>query len=104
MMQKKICKTLLMAVAVVFSATGASFAQSMTQGAISGTVFDATDASIPKATVVIHNDATAADVKLTAGDSGEFRAPQLTPGTYTVTITAVGSGIMHTLVVKVVVP
>ena len=65
-------------------------AQSMTQGAISGTVFDATDAVFPMRRLSIHNDATAADVTLTAGDAGEFRAPQLTPGTYTVTITAPG--------------
>ncbi len=64
------------------------YGQSMTQGAISGTVFDATNAVIPNATVVIHNDATAADVRLTTGEAGEFRAPQLSPGTYTVTITA----------------
>jgi outer membrane receptor protein involved in Fe transport len=66
------------------------YGQSMTQGAISGTVFDATNAVIPKAAVVIHNDATAADVRVTSGDAGEFRAPQLSPGTYTVTITAPG--------------
>src|SRR5258708_28831218 len=66
------------------------YGQSMTQGAISGTVFDATNAVIPKAALIIHNDATSADVRLTSGDAGEFRAPQLSPGTYTVTITAPG--------------
>jgi len=74
--------------AAAFTAGNVGHAQSMTQGAISGTVFDATNAAIPNATVVIHNDATAADVKLTAGASGEFRAPQLVPGTYTVTVSA----------------
>ncbi len=68
--------------------TGSVFAQSMTQGAISGTVFDPTDAAIPNAAILIHNNATGTDLKLTAGGAGEFRAPQLAPGTYTVTISA----------------
>jgi hypothetical protein len=82
--------------AVLLSAAGllssSAFAQSMTQGAISGTVFDSTNAAIPKANVLIHNDATAADLKIVTGEAGEFRAPQLTPGTYTVTIDAPGFG------------
>ena len=77
-------------VALLFVSIG--HAQSMTQGAISGTVFDATGAAVPKATVLIHSDSTAADLSLTTGDSGEFRAPQLAPGIYTVTITASGFG------------
>ena len=78
--------------AAAFTAAGVGHAQSMTQGAISGTVFDTTDAAIPHAKVVIHNEATAADVTLTAGESGEFRAPQLTPGTYTVSVSAPNFG------------
>ena len=88
MQGKFLSKLTLGALAVAM--TCAANAQSMTQGAISGTVFDATNAAIPKATVLIHNEATAADVTLTAGESGEYRAPQLAPGTYTVTITAAG--------------
>jgi outer membrane receptor protein involved in Fe transport len=60
-------------------------AQSTTQGAISGTLTDNSDAAIPGAQVVIHNDATNADIVLTTDASGLFRAPQLAPGTYTVT-------------------
>ena len=73
-----------------FAAPAALYAQSTTQGAIAGTVFDATDAAIPNATVLIHSDATGADITLTSGNSGEFRAPQLTPGTYSVTVSAAG--------------
>src|SRR6185437_1571072 len=74
------CSFLLMA--------SVGLAQSTTQGAISGTVLDATGAAIPNASVLIHNDATGADQTVTSGESGTFRAPQLAPGTYTVTITA----------------
>ncbi len=65
-------------------------AQSTTQGAIAGTVFDATDAVVPGAKILIHNNNTNAEVTLTSGDSGFFKAPELTPGIYTVTITAPG--------------
>ncbi|MDE1176743.1 MAG: carboxypeptidase regulatory-like domain-containing protein [Edaphobacter sp.] len=67
-----------------------AMAQSPTQGAIVGTVTDDSDAAIPNARVVIHNDATNADQVLTTDASGLFRAPQLNPGTYTVTITQQG--------------
>jgi outer membrane receptor protein involved in Fe transport len=81
--------------AVVFLAAAAgtaAYAQSTTQGAIAGTVEDATDAVVPSAAVVIHNDGTNAEQKLSADSSGYFKAPLLEPGTYTVTITASGFG------------
>ena len=67
-------------------------AQSMTEGGIAGTVFDPTEAAVPNATVLIHNNGTGADLTLTSAASGEFRAPLLPPGNYTVTITAQGFG------------
>ena len=87
MMIKKV-KLLLAAVLCVTA--GAVFAQSTTQGAISGTVMDETDASIPNAKVLVHNNATNADQTLTSDNAGLFRAPQLAPGTYTVTISISG--------------
>ncbi|HEY0162569.1 MAG TPA: TonB-dependent receptor [Edaphobacter sp.] len=65
-------------------------AQSPTQGAIVGTVTDESDAAIPGAKIVIHNDATNAEQMLTSDGTGLFRAPQLSPGTYTVTFTQQG--------------
>lgn len=79
---------LLAAAAMV--AAGAARAQSMTEGAISGTVFDVTEAAVPGATVVIHNDGSGANLTVKSGASGDFRAPLLAAGTYTVTITAPG--------------
>lgn len=90
MTQNKSMRSLALA-AVLALATGATaLAQNTTQGAIAGTVFDPSGAAVPNATVVIHNDGTNAEVRLTAGASGEFKAPQLQPGTYTVTISAPG--------------
>jgi hypothetical protein len=76
--------------ALVFAAASAGQAQSTTQGGIAGTVFDATDAIIPNAAVSIRNDGTNAEIKLTSDAAGFFKAPQLRPGTYTVTIVAPG--------------
>lgn len=67
-----------------------AYAQSTTQGAISGTVLDNTEAAVPGTKVLIHNDATNADLTVTSDDAGLFRAPQLAPGTYTVTFTRDG--------------
>jgi Carboxypeptidase regulatory-like domain/TonB dependent receptor len=80
------------ALAATLCAAAATFAhaQSTTQGAIAGTIFDATDAIVPNATIVIRNDGTNAEQRLTTDSAGYFRAPQLPPGTYTVTITAPG--------------
>ncbi|HZQ41704.1 MAG TPA: TonB-dependent receptor [Acidobacteriaceae bacterium] len=69
---------------------GAGLAQTQTQGAITGTVEDATGAVVPHASVVVHNDATNADTTLTADDKGYFSAPLLQPGEYRVTIKSTG--------------
>lgn len=71
-------------------------AQSVTQGAITGTVQDVTGASIPKATVTITNKATNATLNLTTDDSGFFNAPLLQPGTYRVRVEAQGFGAYET--------
>ena len=72
---------------------GVALAQSTTQGAISGTVEDASGAAVPSAAVTVHNTGTNADIHLTADQSGYFKAPLLDPGTYTVTIAAQGFGV-----------
>jgi len=77
-------------VALLCAASGSVLAQSTTQGAIGGTVFDPTNAAIARATVTIHNDGTNAEQTLTSDESGYFKAPLLEPGTYTVTVAANG--------------
>src|SRR5271170_8099522 len=69
--------------------------QSSTQGAIGGTVFDATDAAVASASVTILNNGTNAEIHVTADGSGYFDAPLLEPGTYTVTISAGGFSEYH---------
>ena len=70
--------------------TGPVLAQTSTQGAIGGTVFDTTEAVVSKAGVRIHNNGTNAEIRLTADESGFFKAPLVEPGTYTVTVVANG--------------
>jgi hypothetical protein len=82
----------LLAVAGLGLAAMVANGQSTTQGAISGTVEDATSAVIPGASVTIHNDGTGSEQHLTADSKGYFDASLLEPGTYTVTITAGGFG------------
>src|SRR3978361_2272610 len=55
-------------------------AQSTTQGSISGTVMDATDAILPNVAIVIHNTGTNAETKLTTDSSGYYKTPPLAPG------------------------
>jgi hypothetical protein len=85
---KKMMTFLLLGIACLVASP--LLAQSTTQGAIGGTVFDNTDAVVPKATVTIHNNGTNAEIHVAADDSGFFKAPLVEPGTYTVTIGAAG--------------
>ncbi len=62
------------------------------QGSINGAVTDATGAIIPGATVVITNVAQGTSRTLTTNGAGEYTAPNLEPGLYTITATAQNFG------------
>src|SRR3989454_2883004 len=71
-----------------FSMCGAlAFAQSTTDGAVGGTVYDTSGAVIGGAKIVIHNNGTNAGQTITSEASGYYRVTGLQPGSYTVTIT-----------------
>jgi hypothetical protein len=74
----------------VFASSALLIAQSTTDGAIGGTVFDATGAVVPGAQVVIHNNGTNAEESTTADPSGYYRVIHLQPGSYTVTVSKQG--------------
>ena len=67
-----------------------ALAQTSVDGGLAGTVTDSTGAALPNAAVLIHNTATNADMKAMADGAGYFRVPRLTPGDYTVTVSAAG--------------
>src|SRR5215472_12505560 len=76
----------------VFASSALLIAQSTTDGAIGGTVFDVSGAVVPGAQVVIHNNGTNAEETTTADPSGYYRVIHLQPGSYTVTVTKQGFG------------
>ncbi len=65
------------------------FAQSE-RGTITGAVRDSSGAVIPAAKVTVRNNATNVVVTDTTNASGEFTAPSLSPGTYTVRVEKAG--------------
>src|ERR1051326_7726923 len=67
-----------------------AFAQSTTDGAVGGTVYDANGAVVPNATVTVHNNGTNAEQRVTTDASGYYRVRQLQPATYTVTVNSTG--------------
>ena len=69
---------------------GSAFAQGETTSAIVGQVSDASGATVPGATVTIHNTETGLQRIATTDDSGRFNFTQLKPGTYTVRVEAEG--------------
>lgn len=65
-------------------------AQSAVDGAIAGTVTDSSGALVQKASVLVHSTATNAESTAITDASGYFRVSRLTPGNYTVKVTASG--------------
>jgi len=65
------------------------FAQ-LVSGNLTGTVYDASGAAVPKATVVAHNVATGVDSTTTSMPTGEYHILNLPVGTYNITVSASG--------------
>ena len=66
------------------------YAQSTTDGAIGGTVYDTNGAVVANAKIVVRNNGTNAETTITTDGSGFFRVNKLQPGTYTVTVSQQG--------------
>jgi hypothetical protein len=66
-----------------------SFAQRIS-GDLTGTIFDATGAAVPGATVAVKNDATGVEATVKSGPTGDYRFANLAAGTYTLTVAASG--------------
>ncbi len=79
-----------LAFTILLLSAPASLPQSTTQGAIAGTVLDPSDAAVPSAKVSVKNNGTNAEESTTTDDAGYYRINNLTPATYTVTISVTG--------------
>src|ERR1017187_6795660 len=80
---------LLGLIVLALAACLGSFAQSIS-GDLAGTIYDASGATIPNATIVGKNDATGVETTTKSAATGEYHLGNLPPGTYTVTVTAPG--------------
>ena len=87
--QMNLRKSWLLAAIALLCACCAIFAQSVS-GDLAGTVFDASGATIPNATIVGKNDATGVETTTKSTATGEYHLSNLPPGTYTITVTASG--------------
>jgi hypothetical protein len=79
-----VCVTLLLMLC------GRLFAQAGATGTILGTVTDASGAIVPNVKITITNTATKQSFQTVSGSAGDYNAPALNPGSYTVTAEAKG--------------
>ena len=90
---KKIRTLVVMAfmlVAILFSVTQNTFAQTTVTGDLAGIVTDPTGATVANAKVTVKADATGETYTATTNGTGEFRISLLRPGTYTVVVSSTG--------------
>src|SRR3984885_1054025 len=80
---------LFFAVLAMLLAAAFTYAQT-TSGDLVGTVKDASGAMIPNASVTVTNEATGVATSMKSGAAGEFRASNLLPGQYDLTVTSAG--------------
>jgi Carboxypeptidase regulatory-like domain/TonB dependent receptor-like, beta-barrel len=80
---------LLLVLIALLSAGISMFAQ-VVSGDLTGTVFDATGATVPGASVTAKNDATGVATAVKTGATGDYRIGNLPVGTYTIAVTASG--------------
>lgn len=71
-------------------ATGTMFGQMGATGTILGTVTDASGAVVPNARITVTNTATKVAFQTVTNSAGDYNAPALNPGTYTVAAEAKG--------------
>jgi hypothetical protein len=80
---------LLGVVVLALAACLGSYAQSVS-GDLTGTIYDASGAAVPSATVVAKNDATGVEATTKSSATGEYHLFNLQPGAYTISVTATG--------------
>jgi hypothetical protein len=82
-------RKLSLVIAILLFCTSSIDAQEST-GSVIGAIRDATGAAIPGADIKLHNLALGVSLHFRTGDKGDYLAPALVPGVYTVTASAEG--------------
>src|ERR1017187_7647783 len=80
---------LLGLIVLALAACLGSFAQSVS-GDLAGTIYDASGATIPNATITAKNDSTGVETTTKSTATGEYHLGNLPAGSYTVSVTAPG--------------
>ena len=75
---------------IVLAFAGRLWGQAGATGTILGTVTDSTGAIVPNVNVTVTNTGTNSAFKTVTSSSGDFNAPALNPGTYSVSAEAMG--------------
>ena len=87
---KKIITGILAVLVIACVMAPSLMAQSLVSGDLTGTVTDPSGAVLSGATVTLKSDATGATRTSTTGSNGTYRFSLLSPGSYTVAVTAQG--------------
>jgi Carboxypeptidase regulatory-like domain len=76
---------LIVALIAFFALTALHAHAQVVGGTLSGLITDPTGAALSDASVLVHNDETGNERRLTTGADGRFSAPSIPIGTYTIT-------------------
>jgi hypothetical protein len=88
--QSSLIAALLAVIVLALASRSTAFAQSATTGAIGGIVTDSGGALLPATTIAVKSADTGLERTVKSNASGEYRVPELEPGTYSATFTADG--------------
>jgi len=80
----------LLVLTILLASAGTMFGQAGATGTILGTVTDSTGAVLPGVDITVTNTGTNVVYKTVTSSAGDFNAPALNPGNYTVSATAPG--------------
>lgn len=87
---KKLCLPVGLASFVLFAMVFSRPASAQGIQQFVGHIADSTGAAIPGANVTIHNEGTGVDLVVNSTEAGDYTAPYMKPGTYTITAALTG--------------